>query len=215
MFKRIGSMLLAGAVATTALLVSNSGDGAGALAPSTCTGFSVGQTFSTIVVPAGQNCEIDEATVVGSVSLGLNASFKTCASTIGGGITGTQNYVNIDNATTVGGSISLTRPGAEIRGGLICATTETVEGYSVYLCPNHVGGSITVQNASRYSDEVSIGECGPMDVRGGVNLLHNSTETEVEDATIHGSVVCVGDNPTPELEDLSVGGAVTGCRASL
>jgi hypothetical protein len=178
----------------------------------TCNGTYDGVTFSSLTVPAGGSCIISDSTVKGAVKVNKNAEFDACDVTVVGSVNATRAYVNIDNASWIGGSILLDQPGSPISlGGSPCSTGGSYD-YSAYICPHYVGGAITVANAPYNDDlEVSIGECGWMTIHGSVTIQNNKQWVEIEDATILGSLVCLNNWPTATAWDVTVRGARVGC----
>jgi hypothetical protein len=154
--------------------------------------------------------------VIGSVTVNKNAEFDACNVTVGGSVGATQAYVNIDNSSSIGGSLTLTQPGSTLSvGGSPCTEKGSYE-YSAYVCPHYVGGSVNVRNAP-YNEylEVSIGECGGMSIHGSVNVQGNRQYVEIDDANIVGALVCTNNWPPAEAFDVSVGGAVIGCQVNV
>jgi hypothetical protein len=206
-------LVLIAAVATAALswLVLAPGSSAVVTSPSNCSGSYSDATFTTIIVAPYSTCSIYDSTVIGAVIVNQNASFYTCNSTIGGSVTATQAYLNIDNGTSINGAITLTKPGSsQVVGEGTCNERGTSE-YSSILCPWHVGGAITVQYGLRYSNPVSIGDCGDMSIGGSVSILHNRLLVELYDANIAGSLICIDNWPPPDAAFNYVAGARVGC----
>jgi hypothetical protein len=205
-------LLAAVAMAALSWLVLAPGSSAVVTSPSNCSGSYTDATFTTIIVAPYSSCSISDSTVIGAVIVNKNASFYTCDSTIGGSVTATQAYVNIDNGTSVNGAITLTKPGSSEVGGESTCSDYGPSEYSSILCPWHVGGSITVQGGLRYSNDVSIGDCGYMTIGGSVNILHNRLLVEIFGTDISGSLICIDNWPPPEQADNYVAGARVGCN---
>jgi hypothetical protein len=204
-------LALIAAVAMAALSWLALAPGSSASTPGNCNGSYSNTTFTTIIVAPNSTCSISNSSVVGAVIVNQNASFYTCNSTIGGSLTATQAYVNIDNATSVNGAITLTKPGsAQLIGESTCNEGGTSE-YSSILCPWHVGGGITVQQGLRYSNAVSIGDCGDMSIGGSVSIVHNRLLVEISYTDIAGSLICIDNYPTPDQAFNNVAGARVGC----
>lgn len=180
----------------------------------TCNGVYDGVTFNALIVPTGGSCIVSNSVVHGSVTVNKNAEFDACDVTVAGSVGATQAYVNIDNSSWIGGSITLSQPGSTLSVGGSPCTEKGVYEYSAYICPHYVGGSISVLSAP-YNNylEVSIGECGDMAIHGGVLIQNNRQLVEIEDATITGSLTCINNWPPAEASDVSVGGSRTGCPA--
>jgi hypothetical protein len=178
----------------------------------TCNGTYDGVTFNALIVPAWGSCIISNSVVHGSVTVNKNAEFDACDVTVAGSVGATQAYVNIDNSSWIGGSITLNQPGSPLSvGGSPCTEKGTYD-YSSYICPHYVGGSVNVTNAPYNSYlEVSIGECGAMTIHGGVLIQNNRQLVEIEDATIVGSLLCLNNWPQAQAWDVTVGGARVGC----
>jgi hypothetical protein len=210
--KRLVLVAAALIAAATALLFASASSQANPVPSNICSGIHAGGTWSSIIVPSWSDCEIANATVIGSVSVSPNSSFRTCNVAIGGGVNATQAYVNMDPTTTVGGSINLSQPGfLEVAGSLRCLPQEGIYSYSSYICPHYVGGGISVQNLSYYSNEVSMGDCGPMNIKGGVTIKNNWNLVEFFDSTVHGSLYCANNWPPPDVEGVDVYGVTIGC----
>src|SRR5581483_10470765 len=139
---------------------------ASAIGPLICDTTISGGTYTSVSVPTGDNCKLSDATVHGSIIVNKKAEFDSCDNTIDGSVNTTMDYVNIDNDTTIGGSLILNKPGFSLSlGGSPCSESG-VSDYAAYVCPSYVGGSISVLKAPNQWLEVSIGECGYMNVGG-------------------------------------------------
>lgn len=210
MSKRIAFALAAtGALILSFFVIAPAASG---VSPLICDTEISGGTYTAVTVPAGDNCKLSNATVTGGVIVNKNAEFDSCDNAISGSVTATKSYVNIDNDTTIGGSLTLTTPGlAEVFGGSPCSEKGLYD-YSSYVCPSYVGGSVNVLKApNRSSLEVSIGECGDMQIDGSVNVQHNREFVAVDNSTIVGSLICVDNNPFAQAANVTVGGAQIGC----
>ncbi len=106
--------------------------------PGNCSGSYSGTAFTTIIVAPNSFCEISNSSVLGAVIVNKNASFYTCNSTIGGSLTATQAYVNIDNGTSIKGAITLTKPGSSGLVGQGTCSEKGISEYSSILCPWYV-----------------------------------------------------------------------------
>jgi hypothetical protein len=210
MSKRIVLVLAAVAAAVVSFLVGT--PGASAQAPLTCDGTYSGGTYTAVTVRAGDSCELSNVTVLGSVVVNKNANFTTCDTSIAGSVNATKAYVNMDNSSEVGGSITLTQPGVVMYElDTLCMTEYGSSAYASYLCPHYVGGSINVLKAPNWWLELAIGDCGEMQIGGSVNIEHNREFVYIEDATVVGALICVDNNPPAAAYDTSVGGARIGC----
>jgi hypothetical protein len=178
----------------------------------TCSGTYSNVTVSAVTVPAWASCIITNSTVTGSVTVNPTAEFDACNDYIGGSVNATQAYTNIDNKTSIAGSLNLNKPGATISIGGSPCTEKGPSAYSAYVCPYYVGGSINVLNApwSNYL-WVSIGDCGDVSVHGSVTIQGNRQYVEIEDATIVGALLCINNWPPAQAYDVTVGGAHVGC----
>ncbi len=181
--------------------------------PTICNGLLSGPALGSVVVPSNAYCDLVNATVTGSVTVGSNASLKTCDSMIGGSLNATQAYVNVDNGTTIGGSVSLNRPGASLQmtGTVSCGEQGGLAEYSSILCPSRIGGGVSVHNGASGGLEVSIGECGPINPIGGtVSIQNNQLPVTIENSNILGSLICLNNMP-PAVQLLNtVHGTVIG-----
>lgn len=182
----------------------------------TCDGYYTGVTFSSLTVPSWASCKVVDSTVTGSVTVNKGAEFDACHVTVGGSVGATQAYVNIDNSSWIGGSITLSQPGSTLSAGGSPCTQKGIYNYSGYICPHYVGGSVNVLSAPYNSYlEVSIGECGHMAIHGSVTIKNNNQLVELENATITGSLVCLNNWPMPVVDsDVWVGGARVGCYSN-
>ena len=148
-----------------------------------------------------------------------NASSVRVESTIYGGVTATPGVRRISsNGAGVGGAITLNKPGAQLfSGGNNLCTTRGPTSYAATLCPVlFVGGSITVQNGPRDVREVSIGECGYMDIAGERDDREQQAVRRVVDgADIDGSLFCINDWPPAVAIYVSVGGTQIGCASQM
>lgn len=167
-----------------------------AVASGTCTGTITGTT-GPLIVPPGATCELDGATVNGSVTVQTDATLEVYGSThITGAVTansareihifGLQSVMNrIDGSLTINGSSS------NAKDSEICSVT--------------IGGSVAVYRVDEPSDELSIdgdgseNDCygvgttvsspnGPVIIKGSVTFDHNPEEVELSHASVSGSV---------------------------
>ncbi len=214
MSKRIAIALATAAAAALSFFVI--APAASAQEPLNCDGFYNGGTYTAVTVQAGADCELEGVTVLGSVVVNRNANFTTCDTSIAGSVTATKSYVNMDNSSEVGGSITLNQPGVLMYElDTLCMTEYGSSEYASYLCPHYVGGSINVLKAPNWWLEVAIGDCGPMQIGGSVNIQHNRESVYIEDATIVGALICVDNHPPASAYDVSVGGARIGCLPTM
>lgn len=180
--------------------------------PSTtvCSGTYWGGTFSNLVVPSYNSCVLYNSRVKGTITAYPNSSLRTCGADISGTVTSTQGYVNMDWYTTVGGSVSLNRPGTMLAGLISCNTVGTESGYAAYICPKLIGGSLDVTNGPNSGMHVEMGDCGPMNIHGSVNITDNNLFVSLEDAQILGSLRCLNNDPNAAVWDTSVTGPIHG-----
>jgi hypothetical protein len=210
MLKRIALVLVlvAGALVGTAFTAASSN-----AASSNCNGVFTNTTFNAVIVPSWATCEIANSEIKGSVTVKPNGAFKTCTDLIDGSVTATQGYVNIDHRTQVLGSIVLNKPGIQqIPAGHICSTDEGVYSTSSYICPNYIGGNLTVENGPKYGLNLEVGDCGWIDIAGSFTISGNRLLVEAGQFDVTGSLVCVNNNPLPQFFGLfHVGGTTVGC----
>ena len=214
-------LVVLGVAAATLLALVGAGAASSSANPSstpltTCNGTYDGVTFGALIVPSWGSCKVSNSTVAGSVTVNKGAEFDACDVTVGGSVGATQAYVNIDNTSWIGGSITLNQPGSTLSAGGSPCTEKGTYDYSAYICPHYVGGSVNVLSAP-YNDylEVSIGECGHMAIHGGVLIQNNKQLVELDDATITGSLTCLNNWPMPEVDnDVTVGGSRIGCYSN-
>jgi hypothetical protein len=178
--------------------------------PTVCNGSYWGGTFNNLVVPSGDSCTLYNSRVKGTITANPNSELRTCGAEIKGSVNTTQSYVNIDWDTTVGGSVSLNEPGTPMFNLISCTSVGPVDGYAAYICPRLIGGSLDVTNGVNSGQEVEIGDCGPMNIHGSVNIIDNNLFVSMEDAQILGSLRCFDNDPTAEVFDSSVTGPTHG-----
>lgn len=168
----------------------------------TCVGTLAPGTYHSLVVPAGQTCDlgVGPVRVLGGVRVGPGATFMLgfelgpATGTITGGLRATNAaQVQVHNARITGG--------VRIQGGAgpigcaqpfgpVCFTDlednsisggATINGYNGFFLGfirNHVNGSVTISNNTQTLDQLDIGS-----------------------NVIHGSLTCTGNNPTENTGD--------------
>ena len=209
--RRVIAVLAALAAALVSIMVV--GSSSAQAASVTCQGIYVNVHVSSVNVLPGGECALLGSTVSGGVSVGTNASFVSCDTAIGGSFSATGAYVDIDPRSSIGGSVTINRPGAAEAVGVsnIC-NVEVIPGpeaqpnippsYATILCPWKIGGSVNLSNAVNGYLENTIG-CGPwMHIGGPVMIVNNYAPVEFGDAYVHGSVTCVNNHPPAELFDV-------------
>jgi hypothetical protein len=171
-------------------------------APTTCTGTLPPGTYHSLVVPAGQTCDlgVGPVRVLAGVRVGPGATFMLgfelgpATGTINGGLAADHAaQVQVHNARIAGG--------VRIRGGSgplgcaqpfgpVCFTDlednsisggAIIDGYNGFFLGfirNHVNGSVKITNNTQTMDQLDIGS----------NM-------------IHGNLTCAGNNPTENTGD--------------
>jgi hypothetical protein len=179
-------------------------------APATCTGFISGQTVaSSLDVPAGTTCMINDSIVLGSVS-----------------VEGTL----VATTTTFSGDIAVDGGHLELAlcSGLLCPQTpHLIEGdVSVEHSPaaseeNAITGW-TIDGSLTFADNADADLLQDDTIEGAVVDNDNSGVSSggagdvLIDSTIAGDLDCVADAPPPALSGLVVAGASQGqCAASV
>ena len=167
-----------------------------------CAGTLAPGTYQSIVVPAGQTCDlgVGPVHVLAGVRVGSGASFVLgvdggpATGTIGGGLAaGNAAEVIVHDASITGGvaiqggsgPFGCTQPFAPVcitllEGNAISGAA-TVNGYTglfLGFIRNHVNGSVTISNNVQTLDEIDIGS-----------------------NVINGSLTCAGNNPTENTGD--------------
>lgn len=208
------------AIAAALLSVMVVGSSSATAAGLTCTGIHVNQQFSSVNVPIGSECLLIDSTVAGGVTVGTNGAFVTCNTAIGGSLSANQAYLNIDPLSSIGGSVSINRPGAAPTVGVsnqFCreegpsAVQPNIPQYSTILCAWKIGSSLSLSNATNPYLENMIG-CGPwMHIGGPVLIANNYAPVEMGDAYVTTSVMCVNNHPPAELFNVFAK-SITGCE---
>jgi hypothetical protein len=187
--------------------------GTATASPSQCTHNYIGAHFDSVTVPAGQECSLRDSTVNGTVRVGPDSVLYVCGTTISGSLDATQSYVNVDDESTISGSVDLNASGvSNVFGEGNCDSQGGLGDYSSVLCPIRIGGSVSVENTPWWADEVGIGVCGDgIDpIVGSVTINHNRTNVELVYNTIYGSLTCLDNNPTPEVNHNRINGSIHG-----
>jgi hypothetical protein len=212
MRKRLAILATAVAAAVAALFLMPTSSQA-VITSTNCDGTFTNTTFAgSIIVPSWGECDLANVKVTGSITVSPNSVLQTCLTAIGGGVTDTQGYVNLDRTTSVGGSINLNAPGFEAIGRPNCESLGGYYEYASVVCPYKVGGGISVQNLPYYAGEVYMGgECGAMNITGGVTIKNNWNLVEFYNSTVHGSLYCANNWPPADVEDVYVYGVTVGC----
>ena len=157
-----------------------------------CNGPFTGTTNGAVIVPSGDACFMDWATVKGSVTVFPNAVLETCHAYIGGNVQSSQDYLNIGGFTTIQGNVVVNRPGLEGVYGQKGCVSQEITPNSVTLasvvCPAYIGGNVTVSNAP--DDGANIEVC-ESHIVGNVQVLNNLENVYVSNNRIDGSLTCV------------------------
>lgn len=180
---------------------------------SNCAGNYNNTTWQQVIVQSNTICRLFNSTVVGSVTVKKNAAFETCNDLIQGNVNATQAYVNIDSQTEIDGSLTLLKPGAQISAGdRVCNIDRGSSSYSSYICPHIIGGNLSITGmSSGYPTEV--GDCGWVNIGGSFTIADNRLLVEAGYFSTGGSLVCVNNNPQPELfYPFDVGSQIIGCE---
>jgi hypothetical protein len=150
----MGAALIAG---TGALTVPASA----APQPLTCTTGTYGGTYSSVIVPSGQLCLLEGATVNGSVTVQP-----------GGGLV-------VDTGTTIKGSVNSDRAGTFVNSPTL----------SIAICSSTITGSVTATRATSnvFVGDPDVG-CDNNTIGGSVTLNSNDVGPELINNKISGSV---------------------------
>jgi hypothetical protein len=193
-----------------------------------CTGPFSGTVNSSVIVPSGADCFMEGATIKGGVTVFPGAALETCFTTIQGSLNSTQDYLNIAQTTDIYGNVVLNRPGLVMTGIGTCSSVGPGE-YASVLCPEFIGGNLTVMNAPANSQEVEVGGCNTivlarpqapvsltsMQINGNVSIFGNHELVTVEGAYIGGNLACFNNHPQAEQGGNVVKGAIVGCAPLL
>ena len=176
-----------------------------------CNGSFSGTTNGAVIVPSGGACYMNGAGVNGSVTVFPNAVLETCDTFIGGNVQSSRDYVNFGGFTDILGNVVIDRPGLQVYG-TPCSSTNAVRPNEVtefasVICPQYVGGNVTVSNAPANSDSVLVCESH---IVGNVQILNNLAEVDVVDNQIDGSLTCVHNVAAFDIANLVKGWDV-GC----
>lgn len=156
-----------------------------------CNGPFTGTTNGAVIVPSGDACFMDWATVKGSVTVFPNAVLETCHAYIGGNVQSSQDYLNIGGFTTIQGNVVVNRPGLEGVYGQKGCSNQGITPNSVTLasviCPAYIGGNVTVSNAP--ADGATVDVC-ESHIVGNVQVLNNLENVYVSNNQIDGSLAC-------------------------
>ena len=183
----------------------------------TCTGSLDPGTYTSVVVPDGAVCIIEQGplTIRGGLTIGAGATFVFGSdqtpdetATISGGVQATDaKNVQIHSATINGGVDIHGGPGVQNGPPFFFATWNTIEDSVIH-------GGVTIEGY----DGFWIGFIRNT-VYGDVNLNNNVVGdpdgNEYVTNTIHGSLNCSGNSPAPQVGDSEgspneVTGSVTG-----
>lgn len=213
--RRVIAVLAALAAALVSVMIV--GSTSAQAASLTCTGINFNQHFSSVIVPPGSECLLAGSTVSGGVTVSTNAALIMCDTAVGGSLSATQAYLNVDPLSSIGGSVSINKPGATQLVGTVnqfCEETPELQPnfvvYNTLLCPWYIGGSVNLSNAQSSSNENTIG-CGPwMQIGGPVMIVNNYQPVEIGDAVINGTLTCVNNHPQAEEFNVSAK-SITGC----
>jgi hypothetical protein len=167
-----------------------------------CAGTLAPGTYQSIVVPAGQTCDlgVGPVQVLSGVQVGSGASFVLgfdggpATGTIGGGLAADHAAEVIVHDARISGGVTVhggsgpfgcTQPFAPVCITLLESNSinggVTINGYTGFFLGfirNHVNGSTTISNNVQSLDEIDIGS-----------------------NVIHGSLTCAGNNPTENTGD--------------
>jgi hypothetical protein len=182
-----------------------------------CSGSLPPGTYHSIVVPAGQTCDLGDgpATVLAGVSVGPGATFSLGheqprtppTSTIGGGVSGDNAaQVQIHNARITGGVNLQGGAGPNCGGGPCFSDLEddvvnggaTINGYDGFwlgFIRNTVAGTTTITN-NHVPDEIDLGSNTVKGALrcGGNNPLENTGDSPGAPNTVTGQDTC-NENP--------------------
>jgi hypothetical protein len=182
----------------TALAVSVSSPAATA---TTCTDTLAPGTYGAVTVPEGATCLIFDGpiTIRGGVSVGEGATFvfgseetPDVTATISGGVRSTNAMSVQIHFSTISGSVDL-EGGAGPFGGPFDVTWNTLED-------NRINGSVTVNGYDGFWQGFIRNT-----VNGSVDFNNNTVldtdGNELVTNVIHGSLVCAGNDPAPQVGD--------------
>ena len=143
--------------------------------PSACnTGAAYDNSFSgtvtgNVIVPAGATCNLQGATIGGSIVVQPGGRLI-----VGGG-------------TSIGGSVTASNPGTDTANPFGTGN----EAFSVIMCNSRVTGSVSVSGAASQvligGTSTTGGQCGGNNIGGSVSLSNN-----------HGPVTVAGNMPSPD-----------------
>jgi hypothetical protein len=184
-------LLLSIAISVAALIAGTS---SAAAAVTRCDGLLPPDTYDTVLVPKGKNCD-----VAGSVTVEQNVILQEGASlTIDGNLTVNGNLQGngVDSVLMIGGGISI--------HGNVSITGATG---AVFLDHVTIGGNLKISNSN-----VSVIAVAASQVTGNA-LFQNNTLTggfDILFTMIVGNLVCNGNDPAPGLDSNTVSGQSIG-----
>jgi hypothetical protein len=158
-----------------------------------------GNVSGNVSVPAGTYCNLEHATVTGSVSAAAGSSLYVYdASTISGSLTSTgANYVEVEQNSHVNGptQINLAPTGHTYLDSSTFAAVTVTGGYQVDVEYNHINGAATFANTSGigadpYQVYVYVYE---NHIGGALHVTNNATPIDVEYNTVAGAVSITGN----------------------
>ena len=147
-----------------------------------------GNVSGSVSVPANAYCDVDHATISGSVTAAAGSSLEVYdGSTISGGITTTgASYVEVEGSSHVSGptQINLSPTGSADPNSSTFAAVTVTGGDSVDVEYNRISGAATFANTSSagnpYCDFVYIYDNR---IGGALHVTNNAAPIDVEDNT--------------------------------
>ncbi|HEX4012232.1 MAG TPA: hypothetical protein VHX62_19575 [Solirubrobacteraceae bacterium] len=192
----------------------------------TCTGVVTGGTYTSLTVPAGQSCDLTDATVLGNATVDSTASLDLGDKGLIGGnlLVGSQGGVFEDtgwviDGTTTGegaGTLSITGTVHNIlvdQTGVLAVQSATVDGnivsdrgvYGGEIGSSLIRGNVLVNATSAGNSGVASTWfiAGPQlngdrqEIDGNLVLTANQSPMYVYYNHVHQNLVCYGNNPAP------------------
>jgi hypothetical protein len=221
----------AGAAASLALPATALAAGGGPH-PLTCEGVVSGGTYSSLTVPAGQQCYLSNATVLGNANVESTASLELDqnGAIYGNAVLGNEAALEEGTNWVIGGTtfgndaLSLTIQGTVhnvVANDLLTVAMQsaTVYGnivvnhdtYGGALVSSQVYGNVLVNATTTGNSLVpATWEIADQDIYGNLVLTNNQSVEYVFLNTIHQNLICYGNNPPPYNDFDGIGNTVDG-----
>jgi hypothetical protein len=156
-----------------------------------------GNVSGTVSVPAGTYCDLDHATVNGSVTAAAGTNLELYdASTITGSLTTTgATYVEVEENSHVGGTtqINLSPTGSAYLNSSTFAAVTVTGGDSVNVEYNHINGAATFANTVAGNPYCDFVEIYDNHFGGALKVSGNAAPIDVETNSVAGPVSITGN----------------------